>query len=204
LNLTGYSITKLDRRPTVNLDWIDIKVIRPQDMPIQVANGNFDIAITGRDWLLDHLYRFPSSPAKELVELGFGGVKIVAVVTQDLPVQNIIELREMAQSGKLPFIRVATEYTNISDRYLHDNHVTKYRIIPTWGASEALLPDDADLLIDNTQTGKTLTKHNLKVIDTLFHSTACLIGNKNSIESSAKKEKIEFIIDLFLRIAANN
>jgi ATP phosphoribosyltransferase len=204
LKLSGYSTGKLDRRPTVNLDWIDVKVIRPQDMPIQVANGNFDLAITGKDWLLDHLYRFPSSPVKELVELGFGGVKIVAVVTQDLPAENINELREMVQSGKLPSIRVATEYINIADRYLHDNHVTKYRIIPTWGASEALLPDDADLLIDNTQTGKTLAKHNLKVIDTLFHSTACLVGNKNSIESLVKKEKMAFMMDLFLRTATDN
>ena len=204
LNLSGYSTGKLDRRPTINLDWINVKVIRPQDMPLQVANGNFDLAITGKDWLLDHLYRFPSSPAKELVELGFGGVKIVAVVTQDLPASDISDLREMAQSGKLPSIRVATEYINIADRYLHDNHVTKYKIIPTWGASEALLPDDADLLIDNTQTGKTLAKHNLKVIDTLFQSTACLIGNRDSIESTFKKEKIALIIDLFRRTAVNN
>jgi len=155
MNFRGYSKNQLDRRPTANLDWIEVKVIRPQDMPLQVANGNFDLAITGKDWLLDHLYRFPSSPAKELVELGFGEVKIVAVVSQDLIVRNISELKEMVQSGKIPSIRVATEYINIADRYLHDNHVTKYRIIPTWGASEALLPDDADLLIDNTQTGKT-------------------------------------------------
>ena len=203
LNLSGYTTGKLDRRPATNLDWISTKVIRPQDMPLQIANGNFDLAITGQDWLLDHLYRFPSSPSKELVSLGFGEVRIVAVVNQNLPVSDISDLRELAQSGKLPYIRVATEYINIADKYLHDNHVTKYKIIPTWGASEALLPDDADLLIDNTQTGKTLAKHNLKVIDTLFRSTACLIGNKDSIESTFKKEKAALMIDLFRHTVVN-
>jgi ATP phosphoribosyltransferase len=204
LNLPGYSAEVLDRRPSINLDWVNVKVIRPQDMPLQVANGNFDLAITGKDWLFDHLSRFPSSPATELVKLGFGGVRIVAVVTQDLPAADINDLREMVQSKKLSPLRVATEYINIADKYLHDNHISRYKIIPTWGASEALLPEDADLLIENTQTGKTLAKHKLKIIDDLFKSTGCLIGNRDSIQSAAKSEKIAFLVDIFRRIATSN
>jgi ATP phosphoribosyltransferase len=169
-----------------------------------VANGNFDLAITGEDWLLDHLARFPSSPATELVKLGFGEVRIVAVVTQELPAADINDLREMVQSKKLSPLRVATEYINIADKYLHDNHISKYKIIPTWGASEALLPEDADLLIENTQTGKTLAKHKLKIIDDMFKSTACLIGNRDSIQSAAKSEKIAFLVDIFRRITTSN
>ncbi|MBM3173674.1 MAG: ATP phosphoribosyltransferase, partial [Chloroflexi bacterium] len=173
-------------------------------MPLQVANGNFDLAITGKDWLLNHLYRFPTSPATELMELGFGKVRIVAVVTQELPAADINDLRKMVQSGKLSPLRVATEYIDIADKYLHDNHISKYKIIPTWGASEALLPEDADLLIENTQTGKTLAKHKLKIIDNLFQSTACLIGNRDSMKSVHKSEKINFMVDLFRRTVANN
>lgn len=204
LNLPGYSAEVLDRRPSINLDWVNVKVIRPQDMPLQVANGNFDLAITGKDWLLDHLSRFPSSPATELVKLCFGGVRIVAVVTQDLPAADINDLREMVQSRRLSPLRVATEYINITDKYLHDNHISRYKIIPTWGASEALLPEDADLLIENTQTGKTLAKHKLKIIDSLFQSTACLIGNRDSIQSVSKSEKITFMVDLFRRTATSS
>ncbi|MBM3182737.1 MAG: ATP phosphoribosyltransferase [Chloroflexi bacterium] len=204
LNLPGYSAETLDRRPSINLDWVNVKVIRPQDMPLQVANGNFDLAITGKDWLLNHLYRFPTSPATELAELGFGRVRIVAVVTQELPAAGINDLREMVQSGKLSPLRVATEYTDIADKYLHNNHIRKYKIIPTWGASEALLPEDADLLIENTQTGKTLAKHRLKIIDNLFQSTACLIGNRDSIQSGHKNERITFMVDLFRRTAVSS
>ncbi|MBM3153711.1 MAG: ATP phosphoribosyltransferase [Chloroflexi bacterium] len=204
LDLPGYSAEVLNRRPSINLDWVNVKVIRPQDMPLQVANGNFDLAITGKDWLLNHLYRFPTSPATELMELGFGKVRIVAVVTQELPAADINDLRKMVQSGKLSPLRVATEYIDIADKYLHDNHISKYKIIPTWGASEALLPEDADLLIENTQTGKTLAKHKLKIIDNLFQSTACLIGNRDSMKSVHKSEKINFMVDLFRRTVANN
>jgi len=193
LALQGYSEEVSSRRPSADLDWLGIKVIRPQDMPLQVANGNFDLAITGEDWLLEHLYRFPSSPMKKLFALGFGTVKIVAAVSQEMPAADIDELRSLVQSSKFAPLRVASEYINIADKYLRDNHINPYKLIPTWGASEAFLPEDADVLIDNTQTGKTLTQQKLKIIDVLFRSSACLIANKDSLEFPDKKEKMEFL-----------
>ncbi|MEA3442798.1 MAG: ATP phosphoribosyltransferase [Chloroflexota bacterium] len=193
----GYSEKLTNRRPIADLHWLGVKVIRPQDMPLQVANGNFDLAITGKDWLLEHLCRFPSSPVEELLNLDFGKVKIVVAVSQGMPVNDIDELRSLVQTGTLTPIRVASEYTNIADKYLRDNHINPYKLIPTWGASEAFLPDDADLLIDNTQTGKTLAQQQLKIIDVLFQSSACLIGNKTNIGLPGKKEKVESLIQAF-------
>ncbi len=62
-------------------------------------------------------------------------------------------------------MRVASEYVNIADKYAHDNHLVPYKVIPTWGASEAFLPEDADVLIENTETGSTISRHNLKIIE---------------------------------------
>ncbi|MDO8691189.1 MAG: ATP phosphoribosyltransferase [Dehalococcoidia bacterium] len=168
-----------------------VKVIRPQDMPLQVACGNFDAAITGKDWVLDQLYRFPSSPIQEVLDLGLGKVRVVAVVTNETPANTIEEFRAMVQSGHFPRVRVAAEYVNIADRYASDHHLVGYRVIPTWGATEAFLPEDADLLIENTQTGATLAKNKLKIIDTLFESTARLIVNTESLADPAKREAIE-------------
>ena len=204
LQLQGYSGNTINHRPTLSIEWANAKVIRPQDMPLQVANGNFDLAITGRDWLLDHLYRFPTSPTIELVNLGFGEVRVVAVVSQNLPANDIDDLKQLIQAGKLSPLRVASEYVNIADKYLRDNHVSRYKLVPTWGASEAFLPDDADLLIENTQTGKTLAKHNLKIVDTILQSTACLIGNQNSLKSPAKMERIASLIEIFRRAAESD
>jgi ATP phosphoribosyltransferase len=196
LKLQGYETDNLSRRPTSNIDWLKTKVIRPQDMPLQVANGNFDIAITGYDWFLDHIYRFPSSPAAKAFDLDFGAVRLVAVVNKELPVDTLDDLKQMVSEEKFSPFRVASEYINITDRYLHNNHIAFYKVVPTWGATEALLPEDADLLIENTQTGKTLEAHNLKIIDTLFSSTACVILNKNSMKNVNKKNKLSRLIDI--------
>ncbi len=194
IQIDDYPSATDNRRPITNLVGVMIKVIRPQDMPLQVANGNFDLAITGRDWLLEHLYRFPSSPVTELLDFKFGKVKIVAVVSKDLAVTDVYSLRQLNAERLVPF-RVASEYVNIADKYARDNHLGRYRVIPTWGASEAFLPEDADLLIENTQTGRTIARHNLKIIDTLFESTACLIGSTGRAFSSTKSERIKSIIE---------
>ncbi len=194
IQVDDYPSATGNRRPTTNLDNVMIKVVRPQDMPLQVANGNFDLAITGRDWLMEHLYQFPPSPVTELLDLKFGKVKIVAVVSKDLSVADVYSLRQLNAERLVP-LRVASEYVNIADKYARDNHLGMYRVIPTWGASEAFLPEDADLLIENTETGQTLARHNLKIIDTLFESTACLIGNTNSVFSSSKDERVRSITE---------
>jgi ATP phosphoribosyltransferase len=201
LQVEGYNEDELNRRPISPIDWLNIKVIRPQDMPMQVANGNFDLAITGDDWLTDHIYRFPSSPVKKLVGLYFGKVRIVAVVSENMPVTTIQDLKGLISNSKLTSVRVASEYVSIADGYLRDNHVSPYKLIPTWGASEAFLPEDADVLIENTETGKTLAEHKLKVIDTLFHSSACVIGYKESLRSKEKKDKIAQLVEMFRRNA---
>jgi len=199
LSIQGYSQQALSRRPRTDLDWLGIKVIRPQDMPLQVANGSFDLAITGEDWLREHLYRFPSSPVKRLFSLGFGTVQMVAAVSREMPVADIDELRSYVEryAGFISApLKVASEYIDIADRYLRDNHISPYKLIPTWGASEAFLPEDADMLIDNVQTGKTIEQHELKIIDVLFRSSACLIANSNAIRATShKKDKMKLLID---------
>jgi len=202
IQVDGYPSQNGNRRPATNLDGVMVKVIRPQDMPLQVANGNFDLAITGQDWLTEHLNAFPSSPVTELLDLKFGRVRMVAVVSNDLPVADVYELRQASAGRASPF-RVASEYVNVADKYARDNHLGMYRVIPTWGATEAFLPEDADLLIENTETGRTIARHNLRIIDTLFESTACLIGAKKGKFSPVKGERIKSIIET-LRTAVIN
>lgn len=201
IKLKGYTKGDIQRRPACNLDWINVKVIRPQDMPQQVASGNFDLAVTGDDWLRDHTYQFPSSPVTKLLDLGFGWVRIVAVVAENVPADSIEGIRELIRGGKMTPLRIATEYINIADKYLRDRHIQRYRVVPTWGATEVYLPEDADMLIENTETGQTLIRHKLKIIDTLFESTACLIGNRQSMGIPYKKDKMDKIINIFREAA---
>ncbi len=194
IKIEDYPSADGNRRPKIGITGVAVKVIRPQDMPLQVANGNFDLAITGRDWLTDHLAQFPSSPVKEMLDLKLRKVRLVAVVSQNLPVNNSADLRRFIVGRAEPF-RLASEYVNIADKYARENHLGHYRVIPTWGATEAFLPEDADLLIENTETGRTIARHNLKIIGTLFESTACLIGNANMTADGNKRQRMDYIIN---------
>ncbi len=193
IQVRDYPSATGNRRPESSLAGISIKVIRPQDMPLQVANGNFDLAITGRDWLIDHKYQFPSSPVRDILDLKYGRVRLVAVVSQEVQAEDVGGLRRAYRQSEAP-CRIASEYVNIADRYAREHRLSRYRIIPTWGASEAFLPEDADLLIENTETGGTIARHKLRIIDTLFESTACLIGNTATVSSGLKRKRMEGII----------
>ncbi len=195
IDIEDYPSPTDNRRPEVRMDGVVAKVIRPQDMPLQVANNNFDLAITGHDWVTDHLTMFPSSPVTELLDLKIGWVRIVAVVDGKVNAENIYGVRQGLKNGK-PF-RVASEYINLADRYARENRLGIYRVIPTWGATEAFLPEDADLLIENTETGSTIARHNLKIVDTLFESTARLVSRKDRQVSKVKQARIEKIVNMF-------
>src|SRR5438093_12521574 len=78
----GYEDTTVVRRPTSQIACLEVKVIRPHDMPQLIATGEVDVAITGRDCLSEHLYAFPSSPAVELLDLRLGQYNLSAVVTE--------------------------------------------------------------------------------------------------------------------------
>jgi len=178
LTFDGYGDGEAVRRPTSGIDGLDVKVIRPHDMPQLVATGEFDLAITGRDCLLEHRYAFPSSPATELVDLQRGQYNLSAVVSEALPATTIDEALQLWRAeGKL-LLRVAAEFPATADHYARSRHFWRYQVIPIAGASEGFVPEDADLLIEGTETGKTIAENRLKVIDQIYRSTTCLIGHR--------------------------
>src|SRR5439155_25553154 len=95
--------------PRSGVDGLDVKVIRPHDMPALVATGEVDLAITGRDCLLEHRYAFPSSPATELLDLQRGQYNLSAVVSEDLPATTSDEVPELRRGQGNPILRVAAE-----------------------------------------------------------------------------------------------
>jgi len=187
LHFPGYEEDRAVRRPTSTMEGLEVKVIRPQDMPQQVALGSFDLAITGRDWLLDHLRRFPSSPVEEVADLGRGRFAIVATVYQDLPATTVGEAVAQWRAQGRKAIRVASEYTNVADHYARWRHLGHYQVIPVSGASEGFVPEDAELLIEGMETGRSLAANRLKPIERLFESTTCLIAARRPLEGRRRK-----------------
>jgi len=176
LDCEGYGDGELLRRPVSPIDGLEVKVIRPHDMPALVATGEMDLAITGRDCLMEHRYAFPTSPVAEVMDLGRGQYNLSAVVSEDLPVSTISEAMEHWRGQGRPLIRVASEFPTTADHYARARHFWRYQVMPISGASEGFVPEDADLLIEGTETGKTLAENRLKPIDLLYRSTTCVIA----------------------------
>jgi ATP phosphoribosyltransferase len=116
-------------------------------------------------------------------------------VDAKLGVKTVPDLLSLQGDSGKPY-RIATEYINIADRYAQEKRLGRYCIIPTFGATEAFIPEDADMLIENTETGGTIARHKLEIIDTLFISTACLIGRWDVHEQPVKKAIVDKLVEL--------
>ncbi|MXZ62206.1 MAG: ATP phosphoribosyltransferase [Chloroflexi bacterium] len=174
----GYDEQQAVRRPRSAIEGVTVKVIRPQDMPQAVALGRFDVALTGRDWLATHLAAFPGSPVVELCDLHRSRYRMGAVVSEDVPAENIAEaVAYWRRDDPGRSIRVASEYVELADHYARERHLGRYRVIPIGGASEGFVPDDAEILIEGSETGTTLRANRLRMIDVIMESTNCAIGS---------------------------
>lgn len=199
LAFDGYGEKESVRRPVSGIDGLEVKVVRPHDMPQLVATGEFDLAITGRDVLREHLYAFPSSPAVELVDLQRSQYNMCAVVDGDLPVENIAEATQYWQERGVPALRIAAELPTTADHYARSRHFWRYQVIPIAGASEGFVPEDAELLIEGTETGRTLKENNLRSIDLLYRSTTCVIAHRDAQPEGRRRELFASLIEAFKR-----
>jgi ATP phosphoribosyltransferase len=193
LVFAGYEEDRCVRRPVSGIEGLELKVIRPQDMPQQVALGHFDLAITGRDWLLDHRYQFPSSPVVEVLDLGRSRYTIAAAVSEAVPAATLAEALAYWRAQGRSVIRVASEYPNIADHFARWRHLGRYRIVPVNGASEAFVPEDSEILIEGSETGASFRANRLKVIERVFESTNCVIARVGAVRG-ARQAVIERLL----------
>ncbi len=105
-----------------------------------------------------------------------------------LPTTSTKPLQLWRVEGK-PILRVAAEFPATADHYARSRHFWRYQVIPIAGASEGFVPEDADLLIEGTETGKTIAENRLKVIDLLYRSTTCVIGSRDP-ELSGNRRRV--------------
>jgi ATP phosphoribosyltransferase len=156
-----------------------------------VEEGYFDIGISGRDWVIES-----DSDVVEIADMpyskqGAGNVKIVIAVPQDGDIEE--------PSGIRPGSRVTTEYPNITGRYFEKLGID-VDIHYSYGATEAKVPDLMDVVVDLTETGSTLRKNGLKIIDVMLESSTKLVANRASWEDPQKRQDIEEIKTLLLSV----
>lgn len=199
LSFAGYDESRCERRPASGIEGLEVKVLRPHDMPQLLAFGEIDLAITGRDCLWEHRYSFPSSPVEEVLDLQRGQYSLCAVVSQGLQADSIVDvLASWRESGK-GVIRLASEFPATADHYARSRHFWRYQIIPIAGASEGFVPEDADILIEGTETGRTLAENNLKAVDLIFRSTTCVIARKGAQLEGPRRQLFRDVVAALAR-----
>jgi ATP phosphoribosyltransferase len=189
----GYGEKSAVPRPITGIQGLTAKVIRPQDMPQQVANGSFDLAITGRDWLLDHQIAFPSSPVREVADLHRSRYNLCAVVDEALPCEQMSDAIGVWRAAGHEVIRIASEYANLADNFARQRHLGRYKIIPVSGASEGFVPEDAEILIEGTETGTSVAANRLKILERIFESTNCVIARNTALPGPADEVAQSFV-----------
>lgn len=156
---------------------IDVRILRPQEIPVYVAEGLFDLGITGRDWIEE-----TNSTVESLGELKYSKatsnpVRIIVAVPSDSPYESVAQLPQG--------VRVSSEYPELTRRYFADKGINA-DIKLSYGATEAKVPDIVDCIVDITETGNALRAAGLKIIDTILVSYTELIANPNSYADPAK------------------
>jgi len=165
----------------------DVRILRPQEIPVYVAEGLFDIGITGRDWIEETSSNVVSLGELKYSKITDNPVRIVVAVAQDSPAQSVEDLG----AG----VRVSTEYPELTKRFFAARGV-QADIRLSYGASEAKIPDIADCVVDITETGRALRAAGLRVIDIILTSYTELIAHPEAAENPQKRHAMSQLLTL--------
>ncbi len=140
----------VDYRASVNDHRIsDVRILRPQEIPRYVADGLFDIGITGRDWVEE-----TGSDVVSLGELSYSKatsqpIQVVLAVAAGSPWASVKDMPDG--------VKVSTEYLALTERFFANNGV-KAEVVLSYGATEAKVPEIADAVVEITETGRALRR----------------------------------------------
>jgi ATP phosphoribosyltransferase len=187
-DLTVKRSSQVDYRASIADPRIDeVRILRPQEIPTYVAEGLFDIGITGRDWIEE-----TGSVVESLGKLNYSKatndpVRIVVAVANDSKFQNVADLPRG--------VRVTSEYPRLTKKFFQD-HGIEADVRLSYGASEAKIPDIADCVVDLTETGRALRAAGLRIIDTIITSHTELIANPASFADPKKLHAMQQLLTL--------
>jgi len=159
-----------------------VRFLRPQEIPSYVEEGLFDFGITGRDWIAETGADVASLGELQYSKATSEPVRVVLAVPAWVSWQSAAELPEG--------VRISTEFPALTRRYLEARGV-KAVIIPSYGATEAKVPDIVDAIVDLTETGASLARNGLRILDTLLTSYTELIANPAAYADPAKRDAME-------------
>jgi ATP phosphoribosyltransferase len=164
-----------------------VRILRPQEIPVYVAEGLFDIGITGRDWVEE-----TGSHVESLGELKYSKatnrpINLVVAVAGDSTATSASDLPDG--------VRVQSEYPELTRRFFATLGV-RADVRLSYGATEAKIPDIADCVVEITETGRALRAAGLKVIDTVLTSYTEVIANPVAAADPDKRRAMDQVMTL--------
>ncbi|MEN9823060.1 MAG: phosphoribosyltransferase [Actinomycetota bacterium] len=165
----------------------EVRILRPQEIPTYVAEGLFDIGITGRDWVEE-----TASDVVSLGEMRYSKatslpIRVVVAVAGDSPVTSVDQLPQG--------VRVSTEYPELTRRFFAARGI-EADIRLSYGASEAKIPDIADCIVDITETGRALRAAGLRIVDEILQSYTEVVANRAAYDDPAKRHAMGQLMTL--------
>lgn len=184
-DLTVNRSSSVDYSATIDDPRIDeVRILRPQEIPRYVAEGMFDVGVTGRDWITE-----TASDVVSLGEMHYSKatprpIRMVVAVAGDSPVHDVSDLPHG--------VRVSTEYPATTRRFF-ESHGIDADIRLSYGATEAKVPDIVDCIVEITETGRALRAAGLRVIGEVLQSYTELIANPAAAADPDKRHAMEQI-----------
>lgn len=178
----------VDYRATIDDPRVsEVRILRPQEIPRYVAEGRFDLGITGRDWIEETAADVVSLSELHYSKATARPIRVVLAVAADSPAASVTDL----PSG----LRVHTEYPQLTRRYF-ERHGIDAHVELSYGATEAKVPDIADAVVEITETGRALRAAGLRIIDTILTSYTELIASRDAYADPAKRAAMEQLMVL--------
>lgn len=187
LEAAGMNLTQTARnyRPKLGLTGYDVKILKPQSIVSMLKAGSRDVGFAGADWVFEL-----GDGLQPLLETGLNPVRIVAAAPSSI-----------LQEGQLPDgpLRVASEYPRITRNWTEKRGLNA-TFIRSYGATEVLPPEDADLIVDNTSTGSTLEANGLQIVDQVMQSSTALYASETALKDTAKRAEIDNLVLLLTSV----
>lgn len=164
------------RQLVVFTEEMEFVIAKPTDIPAYVAYGAVDVAVAGKDVLIES-----ALDVVEMVDLGFGACRFVVAEPEGGSAAVAEHYRHHG------VIRVATKYPRITEMHYSAKGV-QVELIKLHGNIEiAPLIGLADQVVDITATGTTLRENGLRIVEEVLPSTARFIANPASLRTAAER-----------------
>ena len=182
-------------------DDIEIALLSASEIARELVAGSIDFGVTGEDLVREATADWAG--AMEIcARLGFGRADVVVAVPDHWhDVETMADLDDVAADFRHRHgrrLRIATKYWRLTQGFFSQKHgIQVYQIVESLGATEgAPAAGLADLIVDITSTGSTLTANNLKILGdgVILASEACLVLSRKK-RSEADEASIANVLE---------